>query len=305
MKFVVTGATGFIGREVVAFLLKQGHVVYCVCRPNSPKVSVLPKNDNIRTVYASMADYSTLSGQVSEADVLLNLAWDGITREGRDFTDVQRDNIHYALQLMDAAKEMGCRVFVETGSQAEYGVVNDVITEDTACNPFSDYGRAKLALKEAASEYAEKIDLKYLHLRIFSVYGENDHPWAMISSCTEKMLNNVDVDLSDCRQQWNFLYVKDCAKQIVLLSEWAFSRMATSHEVFNLASNDTRILKSFIEEMYCMTGSESGLHFGKIIPQYRVSLNPDISKMKKAIGFVSDYSFAQGYQNVINKYKNG
>lgn len=305
MKFVVTGATGFIGREVVSCLLKQGHYVYCVCRPNSPKVTVLPKDANLSIVEATMADYSTLGDKISNADVLINMAWDGITREGRDFTDVQRDNITYALQTMDAAKAMGCKVFVETGSQAEYGIVNDVITEDNPCNPFSDYGKAKLALKEAASKHAEEIGIKYLHLRIFSVYGENDHPWAMISSCTLKMLKNEDVELSACQQQWNFLYVKDCAKQITLLSEWAYGNMETNHEVYNLASEDTRALKSYIEEMYSLTGSSSQLLYGKVVPKNLVSLNPDITKLKNAIGFIADYSFAQGYQNVINKYKNG
>ena len=305
MKFVVTGATGFIGREVVDILLKQGHYVYCVCRPNSPKVAVLPKDTNLSIVYAIMSDYSTLSYLIPNADVMINMAWGGITREGRDNTDVQCDNIGHSLQAMDAAKAIGCKVFVETGSQAEYGIVNDIVTEDTPCSPFSDYGKAKLSLKEAAFKYAEEIGIKYLHLRIFSVYGENDHPWAMISSCTLKMLNNEDVELSDCQQQWNFLYVKDCAKQIVLLGEWAYDNMEAIHDVYNLASEDTRILQSYIEEMHALTDSSSKLLFGKVIPQHLVSLNPDISKMKAAIGFVADYSFAQGYKNVINKYKNG
>lgn len=305
MKFVVTGATGFIGREVVNSLLKQGHYVYCVCRPNSPKASVLPKHTNLSIVYATMADYSSLGERIANTDVLINMAWDGITREGRNFPDVQRDNISYVLQTMDAAKAMGCKVFVETGSQAEYGIVNDIIKEETPCYPFSDYGKAKLALKEAASKHADEIEIKYLHLRIFSVYGENDHPWAMIPLCTSKMLNNEDVELSACQQKWNFLYVKDCAKQITLLSEWAYDNMESSYEVFNLASEDTRILKSYIEEMYSLTESASHLLYGKVVPKNLVTLNPDITKLKNAIDFVADYSFAQGYQNVINKYKNG
>jgi nucleoside-diphosphate-sugar epimerase len=119
------------------------------------------------------------------------------------------------------------------------------------------------------------------------------------------MLNNEDVELSACQQLWNFLYVKDCSKQITLLSEWAYVNMETSHEVINLASEDTRTLKSYIEEMYSLTGSSSKLLYGKVVPKNLVSLNPDITKLKNAIGFVADYSFAQGYQNVINKYKNG
>jgi len=304
MKFIVTGATGFIGLEVVRFLQEQGHTVYSVCRPNSPKVSLLPKDKNLKIVYAPISDYSSLHERITDADVFINLAWDGITREGRNYTDVQRNNISSALGAMSAAKTIGCKVFVETGSQAEYGIVDGLISESTPCNPFSDYGKAKLALKEEASKYAEEIGIRYLHLRIFSVYGENDHPWAMVSSCTSKMLHDEDVELSSCLQKWNFLYVKDCAKQIVLLSEWAVNQMTTSHEVFNLASEDTRNLKSYIEEMYHLTGSSSNLFYGKVVPSYQVSLNPDITKLKDTIGFVSDYDFSQGYKNVIKKYKN-
>lgn len=305
MKFIVTGATGFIGQEVITALLKQGHYVYCVCRPDSPKVFLLPTNTNLSVVFAAISDYSKLSSMIPSADVMINMAWDGITREGRSLTDIQRDNISYALQAMDSAKVIGCKVFVETGSQAEYGVAEGKIYENTPCRPFSDYGKAKLALKEIASKRAGEIGMKYLHLRIFSVYGENDHPWAMISSCTSKMLANEDVELSACIQNWNFLYVKDCAKQIVLLSEWAYDTMETTYEVFNLASDDTRVLKSYIEEMYSLTGSKSQLLYGRVTPKFLVSINPDITKMKRAIGFVSDYTFVQGYQNVINKYKNG
>lgn len=66
MIFVVTGSNGFIGREVVSCLLKQGHYVYCVCRPNSAKVVVLPKDANLSIVYATMADYPTLGTKISD-----------------------------------------------------------------------------------------------------------------------------------------------------------------------------------------------------------------------------------------------
>lgn len=304
MKFVVTGATGFIGREIVDLLSRQGHRVYCVCRPHSPKLSLLPKNPCVHIVSAVLSDYAQLDRMIPEADVFIHFAWDGTTREGRDIRDVQADNVGYALAAMDAAKAMGCRVFVGAGSQAEYGVTDGLTDEASPCHPFSYYGKAKLALLEAASRHAGELGIQYLHLRIFSVYGENDHPWAMISSCTPKLLHNEDVALSGCRQRWNFLYVRDCAKQVVLLSEWAFDRMTTTAEVFNLASEDTRILKSYIEEMHRLTKSDSQLLYGMITPSHPVSLNPDVTKLKNTIGFVSDYSFSQGYQNVIEKYRN-
>jgi hypothetical protein len=56
--------------------------------------------------------------------------------------------------------------------------------------------------------------------------------------------------------------------------------------------------------MHCLTKSGSLLLYGRLTPSQPVSLNPDVTKLKKTIGFVSDYSFSQGYQHVIEKYRN-
>ena len=81
--------------------------------------------------------------------------------------------------------------------------------------------------------------------------------------------------------------------------------MTTTSEIFNLASGDTRRLKSFVEQMHSMTGASGRLLYGRVRADHPVSLNPDIGKLKAAIGFVADYSFASGYENVIKHYCNG
>ena len=150
-----------------------------------------------------------------------------------------------------------------------------------------------------AFAYTKMTGMKCIHLRIFSAYGENDKEWTLISSCIDKMLKNEPVDLSPCTQNWNFLYVKDAAKQIALLSQYAFQTDGFDQEVYHIASEDTRVLKEFVLEMKKLTRSSSELHFGAIVPEILVSLQPDMSKTRKTIGFVSDYSFADGIKNVI------
>lgn len=303
MRFVVTGATSFLGVALCEYLINHHDEVFAVCRKGSSKITALPINSNLRIVYADMCDYASLCKLINQADVFVNLAWEGTGHSGRNLTDIQKDNIAHTYFAMQSALNMGCSLFVESGSQAEYGTVTEKITENTPCNPFSEYGKAKLEAMKQGFLYAEQTGMKYLHLRIFSLFGENDHPWTLVMSSINKMLLNDPVDLSPCTQNWNFLYVKDAVRQIVGLCNYAVNSAGFQHEVFNIASKDTRVLMDFVKEMYSLTGSKSELNFGAITPANVVSLDPDTTKTEKAAGYISDYTFKEVINIIIAHFR--
>lgn len=78
----------------------------------------------------------------------------------------------FTLEAMQSASLMRCRLFVEAGSLAEYGIYNTIITEESPYQPVTEYGKAKLAVKEAGTKLSEKLSIKYLLLLIFSTYGD-------------------------------------------------------------------------------------------------------------------------------------
>ena len=117
------------------------------------------------------------------------------------------------------------------------------------------------------------------------------------------MINDEVVNLTSCSQCWNYLYIRDAVKQIYLLCEYALNNTSYVSEIYNIASEDTRQLRLFVDEMYCLTQSKSILNYGVINPTNKVSLNPSIEKVKSAIGFISSYSFGEAIQNVIRSLK--
>ena len=303
MKFIITGATSFIGLELTDYLLANNHSVVAVCRPNSKGLSSIPSGAEIVT--AEMSEYGNLHKEISSADVFINLAWGGTGHDGRNIVDVQNENVTYTTAAMFAADKIGCKLFVEAGSQAEYGSTTEPQTEDSVCNPFSEYGKAKLKVKEELFKISEQLGIKYIHLRIFSIFGENDHPWTIVMSAIDKMLKNEKVDLSPCTQNWNFLYVKDAVKMITKLCEYAINTNGFTHEVYNIASRDSRILKDFVEEMKAITESKSVMNYGSFTPSNLVSLQPNISKMELATGIYEYTHFADVISKIIcnNKKK--
>lgn len=303
MKFVITGATSFIGIELINLLLSQGHSIVAVARKESKKLSDIPFGVSI--VAAEMSEYGDLYHIIDHADVFVNLAWGGTGHNGRNVVDVQSENVVNTTAAILAADKMGCSLFVEAGSQAEYGSTMASQIETDECQPFSEYGKAKLKVKQIGFELSEKLDIKYIHLRIFSMFGENDHPWTLVMSVIRKMLSNEPVDLSSCTQNWNFVYVKDAVSMILSLCMNAVDSPSFLHEVYNIASKDTRTLRNFVEEIKEITNSTSALNYGAIIPQNLVSLQPDISKTLKASKFQNFHDFKEIITNIVNNYKKG
>ena len=301
MRFVITGATSFIGLEFVRFVLECGHSVFAVCRKGSKSLDKLPKGSALTLVFAALDEYKDLSSKIGQADVFVHFAWGGTTVEERSMVDIQQKNVSYTIDALRAAHQMKCRLFVESGSQAEYGIVDDVITEETPCRPFSEYGKAKLAVKDAGFQLSEELGIKYLHLRIFSVFGENDHPHTLFRNAIERMLQNEPLELSSCTQKWNFLYVGDAARQIYFLCGKAYADESFQHEVFNIASDDTRVLKEFVERIKELLHSQSQLHYGALSPKYVVTLAPAISKMKNYTGYENLFAFDDVVRLTVEK----
>lgn len=311
MTYVITGATSFIGIALAQYLLNNGERVIAVCRPQSKGMTSLP--NGVEIVLAEMAEYDHLHQVIPSADVFVNLAWGGTNHDGRDAVEVQRKNVIYSTAALFAADRLDCKVFLEAGSQAEYGETTNPQREDMECKPFSEYGRAKLEFKNQAFQIVERISasraeigeapLKYIHLRIFSLFGETDHPWTLVMNCVEKMLKNEPIALSPCTQNWNFLYVNDAVRKIVALVEYAIAQKDYRHEVYNIASGDTRVLREYVKRIKDLTGSTSELLFGSIMPEHLVSLQPDMTKLEQAIGKMSETMFDDVIRKIIRRYK--
>ena len=302
---VITGATSLIGIGLCEYLLSYTDItIYAVCRPGSNSLKRLPTNNKLKIIFANLENILRVEDHVTQADTFINLAWDSTDHEGRNNAKLQELNVEYAKEAMRLAARLGCKLFVEAGSQAEYGFVPGLIGEETPCNPEVEYGRAKLRVLEEGILLCKNLGLKYLHLRIFSVFGENDRPWTLIMSSIEKLLKSETLELSSCQQNWNYLYVTDCAKQIVLLSDYALEKIDFIFDVFHIASNDTRQLKDYVEEMRSVLKSPSEIHYGSFIPPRQVSLNPSVLKTERAIGFTNQIHFADALKIIINKKYN-
>ena len=211
---------------------------------------------------------------------------------------VLRD-LNAALDAVEAAAALGCRRFLFTGSQAEYGVWHRTVAEDTPCHPVSEYGKAKVDFCEKAKILCKQKNMEYIHTRIYSVYGPGDHPWSLVQSCLRAFCEGGSMKLGECTQNWNFLYIDDAAAALVsLLTE-------APAGVYNIGSSDTRPLRSYIEEMYALCGSQGSYSYGER-PQNAegpADLMPDISRILRETSWRPARTFAEGIYETLHSLR--
>ena len=290
MVFFVTGATSFVGLELCRYLVESGHKVIAMTRRSNEHLSQLSSGGNLNVFNSDMQNLVNRAKDIT-ANVFIHLAWAGTSHEERDDDGIHEENVRLSLEYVRLAKTMGCELYVDAGSQAEYGIVPGIIHENTPCNPFTAYGKGKLKMYQRSSSLTKELDLKYIHLRILSVYGENDHEHTLIKTTLNKLKKGEPVELHSGGQKWNYVYVKDAARQISELTIHAFNNTSFRQEVYNIASNDTRKLQDFIIAMKEITKSSSELIFGGYDPVKDVNLNPDMNKTACIVKPLTEWRF--------------
>lgn len=294
-RIVVTGATSFIGINLIN-RLKKDHQIIAVVRRDSSKISLLPKQ--IEVIYSDMAEYGCLAEKIQgNVDIFVHLAWEGTRGESRNDEGLQRKNYICSLEALKSAFCMHVSLFLSAGSQAEYGPWLSAEKLDESCStlPNTEYGKYKLLFCNEASRLCNGNFVRFIEPRFFSLYGPKDSDSTMIISILRKMLNNEDCELTECIQTWNFLYIDDAIDGLILLMQDAEAK-----GIYNFGNEESYPLRKYIEDMYIISKSKSKLKFGVVpYPQTgMVNINPDVERLKN-LGWQTKTSFSDGIVKVI------
>ncbi len=308
MNVVVTGATSFLGRALVDRLLIEKNQVFAVIRPGSKNIgSLAAEREGLVRIERNLEELHDLDQVIHEpCQAFYHFGWDGSGSENRMKREVQQKNVEDSLKALEGARRLGCKRFLFSGSQAEYGIHNDTMKEEMPCNPVSEYGRAKLEFLNRALELTENwkktdvSEMEYIHTRIFSVYGPGDHPWSLVESCLKAFCRGEYISLGECTQIWNFLYLDDCIQALILLME---QEKESVSGIYNVAGpeRENRPLREYIRTMYEVLGFHGSYSYGRRAPNAEgpANLIPDIKKLEKATGWQPLVDFPEGIRQTI------
>lgn len=290
MTAVVTGANGFLGRYLVEELLSLGNHVIAIVKNKSKVPNEWKENSLVECI-----EYSKNAFPEITADIFFHFAWSGTAGVDRGNVALQLENVQLSCDAVLLAKKMGCKRFVHAGSIMEYEMTESFTRETFIPSKANIYSIGKLASDYMAKTIAVAEGIEYVNVIISNVYGVGEKSPRFVNTVVKKMLCNDEIPLTGCTQPYDFIYVTDAAKAIILVGEKGV------HLGNYYIGNSTQIsLKEYVQMMYEVTESNSKLMFGQInmatdVFDYKLL---DTERIERELGFQPQVTFKDGIKRL-------
>jgi nucleoside-diphosphate-sugar epimerase len=254
MKVAVTGATGFVGRHVVAALLAQGADVVATARVPE---RIQGDSNRLTKVSLDLDDTEGAYSRMGEPEALVHLAWGGLPN--------YRSNTHLDSELprqiafLEACAGAGLRRLVVAGTCLEYGMQSGCLDEELPIAPITAYGHAKDRLRAHLQAVANRGGPQLTWLRLFYLYGPGQAPTSLYSQLRAAIASGaVEFPMSPGDQQRDFLPVETAAAHV-----GALTMNAPGAGIVNVCSGVPKTVAVLVREWLREAGATVRLDLGK------------------------------------------
>jgi nucleoside-diphosphate-sugar epimerase len=257
MKVAVTGATGFIGRHVLAALAGREGVEVVVAGRRALPTDAAPGSGSVRQVKLDIAtpspdDFALLG----RPDVLVHLAWSGLP----NYRSLHHFESELPLQyrFLAGLVRSGLPAMVCTGTCFEYGMQSGPLGEDLDPDPTNPYGFAKDALRRQLTFLRDESAFGMTWARLFYMYGEGQSPrslYAQLNSAAAR--GDHAFKMSAGEQLRDYLPVTEVAENLV-----ALALAAPDSGVVNVCSGQPVSVRALVEKWIRENGWKLQLEMG-------------------------------------------
>jgi UDP-glucuronate 4-epimerase len=265
---LVTGAAGFVGSHLVDRLLASGWEVTGVDNFDDFYAPAL-KRANIAThvdhpayslVEVDIRDRDAMEARLTRRyDVVVHLAAKGGARSSVAQPVVYQDvNVRGTQNLLEFARTRGIRHFVFASSGQVYGRNANVPwrEEDYLLQPSSPYASTKVSGELLGHVYAYLHGIRFISLRIFTVYGPRQRPDMAIRKFVQLLLNGDRLPFfGDGSARRDYTYVDDVVDGVVAAMDYE----ETPYEVVNLGTGEAVTLRGLVRALEEVLGVRAAL----------------------------------------------
>jgi nucleoside-diphosphate-sugar epimerase len=252
---VVTGASGFVGRAVLAALAARGIRPTAVTRDRR-RLSNLELDSAIVEGDIGAPDPAFIA-EVARHDILLHLAWDGLPN--------YKSLHHFETELpaqyrfLKAAVAAGSRSIVVTGTCFEYGMQEGRLVESAPAQPTNPYGYAKDALRRQLSFLNQETPFALTWTRLFYMYGKGQNPKSIYSQLAAAVARGDEhFDMSAGEQIRDYLPIEAIADRLARLA-----LLGREAGIVNICSGEPRSMRGVVESWLRDNGWRITLRLGR------------------------------------------
>ncbi|BBZ69191.1 NAD-dependent epimerase/dehydratase family protein [Mycobacterium paraseoulense] len=215
MTVTLTGATGFVGRQILRNLLERGCSVRVLVR-NPSCIDEVPARGALEVVNTPDL-FAESTGRLEEllegSEILVHAAW--YAEPGKYLTSsLNLSCLTGTLNLASAFATVGGKRFVGIGSCAEYDSSAGLMTTDTPLAPNTLYAACKASAFQVLRYFLGGEGMSFAWCRIFYLYGEGEDERRLVPYIRRQLAARQEVFLTRGDQVRDFLNVKDAARMI-------------------------------------------------------------------------------------------
>jgi dTDP-6-deoxy-L-talose 4-dehydrogenase (NAD+) len=254
---LLTGATGFVGQQVLRFLRENSVSVRLVVRDKKKhQIDHTDHVDDILVTSDLFLETDTWWRAACEGiDTVIHLAW--YAEPGNYLqSPINIDCLAGTLALAKACTKSGVRRFVGVGTCFEYDLSQGYLSIDTPLKPDTPYAAAKVAAYFALSKYMEVSGINFAWCRLFYLYGEGEDHRRLVPYLRAKLEAGEVANLTGGNQVRDFLNVKDAGRMIVEVA------LGTKQGPINVCSGSPITVRQLSEKIAAEYGRLDLLRFG-------------------------------------------
>lgn len=298
--FLLTGATGFIGSNIVRELVKQKQRVAVITRDKK-------LNWRLKDIASKLGvyEYDLLSNSLGNVvgkirpDFIFHLASYGMPPNEDDVYKMVDVNLKGTINLVNAVKKNPFKLFINAGSCFEYGVKHESIKETEVLEPINDYAVIKSAISLYCQREAIRSGLPIITFRLFTPYGYREDKYRLIPSVILSAIQNDPIKVTIPTSVRDFIFIED----IVDIYLHVTSLSLKPGEIFNVGSGIQYSIGDVVNKVLSISKSKSEVLWGTIQKQSRL-IEPkmwqaDMSKTKKILNWEPKNTIDSGLQKTI------
>lgn len=330
MKFLVTGAAGFIGFHVSQRLLAAGHQVVGIDNLNDyydvslkqARLDQIAQHPEFIFLKMDLADRQAISSLFEDHafERVIHLGAQAGVRYSIDNPHAYADaNLIGHLNILEGCRHHKIGHLLYASSSSVYGLNRKMpfSTDDSVDHPISLYAATKKANELMSHTYSHLYQLPTTGLRFFTVYGPWGRPDMALFKFTRAMLAGEQIDVYNRGQMTrDFTYIDDIAEAIVRLQDvipqadenWTVEAgsPATSsapYRVYNIGNSQPTSLMTYIESLEKALGIEAMKNMLPMQPGDVPGTSADTQPLYDAIQYRPQTKVEQGVQNFVDWYR--